>query len=52
MISIKKSAGLVNEKKTFLINPSPEVSEPAVRRATHFARNLHAFRDPKPRFPG
>ena len=51
MILIKKSAGLVNERKSFLLNPRPEASEPAVRRAVHFAGNLRALRDPKPRFP-
>ena len=51
MISIKKSAGLVNERGSFLVNPGPEPSEPAVRRAAHFAGNLCVLRDPKPRFP-
>ena len=51
MILIKKSAGLVNERGSFLLNPRPEASEPAVRRAPHFAGNLRALRDPKPRFP-
>ena len=51
MILIKKSAGLVNERGSFLLNPRPEASEPAVRRAVHFAGNLRALRDPKPRFP-
>ena len=51
MILIKKNAGLVNERGGFLPNPRPEASEPAVRRAPHFAGNLHALRDPKPRFP-
>ena len=51
MILIQKSAGLVNERGSFLLNPRPEASEPAVRRAVHFAGNLRALRDPKPRFP-
>ena len=51
MILIKKSAGLVNERGGFLLNPRPEASEPAVRRAPHFAGKLHALCDPKPRFP-
>ena len=51
MILIKKSVGLVNERGSFLLNPGPEASEPAVRRAVHFGGNLHALRDPKPRFP-
>ena len=51
MILIKKIAGFVNERGSFLLNPRPEASEPAVRRAVHFAGNLRALRDPKPRFP-
>ena len=51
MISIKKSAGLVNERGSFLLNPGPEASEPAVRRAVHVGGSLRALRDPKPRFP-
>ena len=51
MISIKKSVGLVNERGSFLPNPRPEASQPAVRRAPHFAGKLRALRDPKPRFP-
>ena len=51
MILILKNAGLVNERGSFLLNPRPEASEPAVRRAVHFAGNLRALRDPKPRFP-
>ena len=31
MISTKKSYGLVNETGSFLVNPGPEASEPAVR---------------------
>ena len=51
MILIKKSAGLVNERGSFLLNPRLEASEPAGRRAVHFAGNLRALRDLKPRFP-
>ena len=51
MILIKKSVGLVNERGSFLLNPRPEASEPAVRRAVHFAGNLRALRDLEPRFP-
>ena len=51
MISIKKSAGLVNERGRVLLNPRPEASEPVVRRAPPFAGKLRALRDPKPRFP-
>ena len=50
MILIKKTAGFVNERRSFLLNPRPEASEPAVRRAVHFAGKLRALRDPKPRF--
>ena len=50
MILIKKTAGFVNESKSFLLNPRPEASEPAVRRAVHFAGNLRALRGPTPRF--
>ena len=45
MILIKKNVGLVNERGSFLLNPRPEASEPAVRRAVHFACNLRALRD-------
>ena len=51
MIFTRKSNGLVNETEGFKVNPGPEASEPAVRRAVHFAGNLRALRDPKPRFP-
>ena len=51
MIFIKKTAGFVNERRSFLVNPRLEASEPAGRRAVHFAGNLRALRDLKPRFP-
>ena len=51
MILIKKIVGFVNESKSFLLNPRLEASEPAGRRAVHFAGNLRALRDPKPLFP-
>ena len=51
MILIKKSVGLFNERGSFLLNPRPEASEPAVRRAVHFAGNFRALRGPTPRFP-
>ena len=51
MILTQKSAGLVNERRGFLLNPSPEASKPAVRRPVQFAGNLRASGDPKPRFP-
>ena len=51
MILIKKSAGFVNERGSFLLTPRLEASEAAVRRAVHFAGNLRALRDLEPRFP-
>ena len=35
MILNKKSAGLVNERGGFLLNPGPEPSEPAAVEASH-----------------
>ena len=35
MLFMRKSFGLVNETESFLGNPGPEPSEPAVVEATH-----------------
>ena len=51
MILKRKSDGLATEAGSFMVNPHPEASEPAVWRAAQFGSNLHALRDPTPRFP-